>query len=539
MKTYIKYFLLVICIIILAGCNNQSDDGTPLETTTETPFATPTFSPTSAPTPEPAITAVPDIPTFILVRNKTFMSNEAKDYVTDWQLLLQYKFGIRVIVHDILSYGEKWSYTTGDTNLIAESGTNVFAEIKDYRENAVISAFNDSLVNSKSWNELPDRFKDSYTDSNGNIWAIPRSDNASVFARAYNREWLDALNLSVPTGINDLYEVLTAFAVNDPDNNGERDTFGTAIVPRSTSMHTFKDVFEANGCRLTYSYSSQFRNNQNTIEYKSVPVGYNPDSKRIEDYSTSEGMRLSLDLIKGLIDTDTVSITSNSMAGGRFLKGEFGSQMGLLEENLMNTDLYYYTFSLNEAGDEKVTSVPRAGNDAYFLYSRTPDKDEIVPAFIDTFYGTKEGYKTAYAGLTGKYFKFDEDDNGLIMNEDSNVGKTHIDLLGNLSWFDLNIRRPDISKGMSVVNVTDLMNDPRMFILEPRHMSFMENFTAGPADGSGGSDKYEKEMNSAFSEFYKGLVSTDDLLEQIKHINIKYDIPSLIEQTNERWLLGN
>jgi putative aldouronate transport system substrate-binding protein len=45
------------------------------------------------------------------------------------------------------------------------------------------------------------------------------------------QDWLDKLNLKVPETLDDLYNVMKAFAENDPDGNGKKDTI--PLVPRN------------------------------------------------------------------------------------------------------------------------------------------------------------------------------------------------------------------------------------------------------------------------------------------------------------------
>lgn len=63
--------------------------------------------------------------------------------------------------------------------------------------------------------------------SGENIWAFPynRQDamNQTMYVR---RDWMENLNLEVPKTIEEFYEVLRAFTHDDPDGNGEDDTFG-------------------------------------------------------------------------------------------------------------------------------------------------------------------------------------------------------------------------------------------------------------------------------------------------------------------------
>ncbi len=68
------------------------------------------------------------------------------------------------------------------------------------------------------------KFRSCATSLDGNIYFIPK--NLTLKSAEFwwiRQDWLDKLKLPVPTTIDELYEVLTAFRNNDPNGNGEKD----------------------------------------------------------------------------------------------------------------------------------------------------------------------------------------------------------------------------------------------------------------------------------------------------------------------------
>lgn len=65
------------------------------------------------------------------------------------------------------------------------------------------------------------------TDANGDIYYLPRlflHPEANIFkGPLIRRDWLEKLNLEVPTNVNELYEVLKAFRDRDPNGNNKQD----------------------------------------------------------------------------------------------------------------------------------------------------------------------------------------------------------------------------------------------------------------------------------------------------------------------------
>jgi len=66
------------------------------------------------------------------------------------------------------------------------------------------------------------------TDSDGDIMYIPwsRFDYASTEGLNIRKDWLENLGLEVPETVDELVEVWRAFTFDDPDGNGEDDTYG-------------------------------------------------------------------------------------------------------------------------------------------------------------------------------------------------------------------------------------------------------------------------------------------------------------------------
>ncbi|GMK37869.1 sugar ABC transporter substrate-binding protein [Paenibacillus sp. CCS19] len=71
----------------------------------------------------------------------------------------------------------------------------------------------------------------------------------SNYTLVYRQDWLDKLNLKLPTTLDDLHNVLKAFATQDPDGNGKADTYGlTTTKPGAGSrISTFDFAFYAYG----------------------------------------------------------------------------------------------------------------------------------------------------------------------------------------------------------------------------------------------------------------------------------------------------
>ncbi|GGG14816.1 extracellular solute-binding protein [Paenibacillus abyssi] len=63
----------------------------------------------------------------------------------------------------------------------------------------------------------------------GKIYGLPRVRPLARDVYIYRKDWLDHLGLEEPKTVEDFYEMLRAFTYDDPDNNGQDDTYGMAV----------------------------------------------------------------------------------------------------------------------------------------------------------------------------------------------------------------------------------------------------------------------------------------------------------------------
>lgn len=152
---------------------------------------------------------------------------------------------VQVIAVDGPEYDNKLN-----TMLASGSPPDIFvstskAKIKDLVDNKVILPLDDLLA--KYGQSLMDN-KGKYLKGAGYIggktYAIP---SAYVLGNglAFRKDWLDKLNLKVPTTLDEEYDVLKAFATKDPDGNGKNDTIPLGLI--TAADQTFDHVFAAYG----------------------------------------------------------------------------------------------------------------------------------------------------------------------------------------------------------------------------------------------------------------------------------------------------
>lgn len=248
------------------------------------------------------------------------------------------------------------------------------------------------------FDKYPDK-KSAVQAFDGNNYYIPYLPDGK-YGRAYwmRQDWLDALGLEVPTNVDELYAVLTAFRNDDPNGNGIKDEvpFFARQWPellrlvtfwdgRSSGSDTYHDFMVADG-KVTHGYAGD---------------GYREGIKNIAKWYQ-----------EGLIDAEV------------FTRGSSAREF-LLSENLggMTHDWFASTSGYNVSLKEKVPGfdlaviAPPASvsgrqlaehrripvkPDGWAIAHTNPDPVTTIKYF--DFWFTEEGRRLANFGVEGEQY---------------------------------------------------------------------------------------------------------------------------------------
>lgn len=479
------------------------------------------------------------------------LANEiyASDYYSDWRHFLLDEYNLDIKLHVLSNSdfvreeGSNWGDFMKDYDIVANRNGKIFSDVFDtLTKLKLIQPFTEFLENSITWKSLPTEFTSSYQDAQGNIWAIPYSDHISVFARLINKQWLKNSGLGVPNTVDELYEMLKTFTYKDPDKNGIDDTYGLSVSMNYLSIINFKDIFEANGCHLTY----QVINNVNQPTYFSaVPIGFNPESGRIENYSLGIEFKESLDLISNMTNEniikveDVIRVKNLNADYSYFSNPQIGTYYGVVKDNIVYPDKYEYIFALDGLNKTKTSSAFIDGEGAYFLSSYANEPEKLVPAFVDTFYSSKDGFILGHYGLIGEQYKYSINSTGLEFNTSYVEKDWNIEIVGDLSWHDVDVSyKFDVLDNGEELDINNLFLDNRMFMLSQKHMSFGKYILQHFPTSNSISHNYLRRFGDIFAKFILGQINTDDVLRELEKNNKLFDVYEWIEETNSQWF-GN
>jgi putative aldouronate transport system substrate-binding protein len=89
-----------------------------------------------------------------------------------------------------------------------------------------------------------------YASVEGKLYGLPRDRNPGRLGVQYRADWLDNLGLEVPTTIDAFYDLCVAFTQDDPDGNGQNDTYA---VSEQSSMGAVGTILGWFGCPKNYA----------------------------------------------------------------------------------------------------------------------------------------------------------------------------------------------------------------------------------------------------------------------------------------------
>lgn len=119
------------------------------------------------------------------------------------------------------------------------------------------------------------------TKHKGKQFVIPYENGAGKEVPAVRKDWLDAMNLKMPTNLDEFEQMLKAFTFNDPDKNGKNDTYGMGMA--NSFAETFMPIFGAYGI-APGMFASSVPMNSYLKDNKIVPVAVSPEYKEALAY---------------------------------------------------------------------------------------------------------------------------------------------------------------------------------------------------------------------------------------------------------------
>jgi len=384
---------------------------------------------TPTPTPEPIVIddGLPVLKAEVLIRavnpNIDNLENEYP-YLESWSDVMYDRFGIDVKIsffplYKVLKEAPEQVFIYDFLRLEPQDGlllhdlTDIdisYNIMKNLIEHQSIVPVTDYINNSVYKDNFDSDLLNLLTDENGEIWGIPVDTAQKVFdARAYKQSWLDAVGLEVPVNVDEFYETMKAFTYNDPDGDGQNNTYG--YYGPYNFKFALNDVLKAFGL---YNGTTSF-------------IAYNPNTGTIED------SLLSPDALTALSYVNT------------FFKEKMVRQIGLapgvydsmIPENCgsiywshsAEDDVVYSSIPLMGTNTENLVQMSTYGK-VYFVLAGTEDPKSAFNSFVSLVYGNEEAYLMMKYGIPERHYEVDSINEAIILNDptmsNNSMGKISI-----------------------------------------------------------------------------------------------------------------
>ena len=247
-------------------------------------------------------------------------------------------------------------------------------------------------------------------NSDGGIYGLVGLGSQIIENLIIRKDWLANVGMEVPTTLDELYEVMKAFTFNDPDGNGQNDTYG--FVGTGSNTAYYENIFAAYGIPMgrmilledgTVTTYMNHENYLKAVEYfrRLYQEGImDPDFATLTDMETFERL---WNGACGMLGFRAVGITNNWYPGRYTFE---------VPEN--PEDIFAQVLLTSEVTGETVGAVAEhvGTTGCACAISAKCANPEAALKLIDYMYFTKEGQDLIYLGVDGVMFQWTDEANG-------------------------------------------------------------------------------------------------------------------------------
>lgn len=363
----------------------------------------------------------------------------------------------------------------------------------------------------------------------GKIYGVYRARELAREGVSIRKDWLDNLGLSIPTTIDELYNVLRAFKEDDPDQNGIDDTYGMIVTEY------------LDGPLL------------NLAIWMGAPNkwGLNEETNQLEpDFMFSE-FKDALDFMRrcyseGLINQDMATYSSDRW-NEQFLSGNAGVIIDVadrarrLGQNILgvNPDAVVDVFGyVKRDENSEPRTLPTTGYDGFYVFPKTsvPSEEDLdfLLGVLDKAC-SEEAYNLCNYGIEGRNYVVE--DGYAVKSDDTSLINEYSDLPqfapGILTFTDALTTKYDTDLGEKVQAVFD--DNAQYTVPNPAEPYVSDTYAVkGP--------QLDAIIAEANTRYICGQISEEEWLEQIerwktqggndiiKEINEAYQADTLVNK---------
>ncbi|WP_051251474.1 extracellular solute-binding protein [Paenibacillus harenae] len=336
LQTVLAILLTISLLAACGGNNGTSNNGNDTNSTTD--------SGTSA-TNEPR-----EIIDIEMVMSTWGTLRPENDFIAD---KLKEELGINLTITDEVELMEKLNVRAAGSNLPDLMMFGSANDFRDYAKRGLLTDFTPHLEKLDQVQAFLGQGGFDKATVEGKVYGVAKEPTLRAFSYWIRQDWLDNLGLSMPTTLDEFYEVMVAFTEDDPDGNNKNDTYG--LTGSFGGLGAFTPILATLGAAPEY----QIR-----------------DGELVNFYSDPQ-LKESLTYIKKLADAKVLDPELTTNSGQRMLEKSFQGMTGAI-----------YSTWADMVKDDRVEVWKTANPDAEWA---------IVPPFQDHVYGEAVDFKDAGA----------------------------------------------------------------------------------------------------------------------------------------------
>jgi putative aldouronate transport system substrate-binding protein len=421
-KTGILMTLLMSTCLMFGACSKTSNETATGDSSNSTSNGTESGTSTETGSNE----AVSD-EVFNITMMQELFSDSVPDLNNAWYTYLKENLGYQLDVNFVptQSYTDKITTTIagGDLPMVISANSSVL------KNQGILGMIEED----EFWNltdiikEYPNLYEfvgaERWTTSSieGVNWGIPRLRVLPRNGGVIRQDWLEALNLSMPTTFDELYDVLYAFTYNDPDGNGTDDTIGLVTCYTGTGnrgWNGFQTLAVAFGAPNGWGYI---------------------DGKMVPDFGTEEHLN-AMKYIKKLYDNGVMNLNFNEITAEdrktEYKSGKYGAVFCVIDDiSSLQNDLVQAVptaksevlSTLTQSGSEEPRVCATSGYNGLIMFPKcgegtiqTEEELRKVLSFYDALC-TEEYQNLINFGIEGIHYEVVDGVRTALTNESGNT----------------------------------------------------------------------------------------------------------------------
>lgn len=177
------------------------------------------------------------------------------------------------VIYDLYDYEHPYNF--GET---IDSNHMIYVDMKerlDYLiDNNKVVPINDYLNEIKGSSVISEEALRSFTDEQGNIWALPTYIRTYYTGQIiYRSDWMNQLNREVPFTLEEYLTLARDIKLSNYELNSEKEVYIDVIQNYGNLLSQYLNIFTAYGCYPSINYYTmlpQISYNQTTNEYEDI-----------------------------------------------------------------------------------------------------------------------------------------------------------------------------------------------------------------------------------------------------------------------------